>query len=203
MGHVVLPAHDAARPVAGGGARRTNREARQSYPAPVATAGVWSPSDCCRDLARCYLKMRAGPRARFPKPGSTAGLPARADLCFRARRGAEPGAWRQSRRSRPHRAGSARPSDGGSPPQPSPDEEVGPNTLQTRSASRRQPHGVHADHRRHALRAAPRGHLPAPAHRGPQIVASECGTSLKMLSEHYSLPIEDLRHHEPRPADIE
>jgi hypothetical protein len=37
----------------------------------------------------------------------------------------------------------------------------------------------------------------------PQIVASECGTSLKMLSDHYSFPIEDLRHHEPRPADTE
>ncbi|HEY2768880.1 MAG TPA: hypothetical protein VGI76_11535 [Solirubrobacteraceae bacterium] len=37
----------------------------------------------------------------------------------------------------------------------------------------------------------------------PQIVASECGTSLKMLSDHYSFPIEDLRHHEPRPAHAE
>jgi integrase len=37
----------------------------------------------------------------------------------------------------------------------------------------------------------------------PQIVASECGTSLKMLSDHYSFPIEDLRDHEPRPADVE
>lgn len=37
----------------------------------------------------------------------------------------------------------------------------------------------------------------------PQIVASECGTSLKMLSDHYSFAIEDLRHHEPRPADVE
>ncbi len=37
----------------------------------------------------------------------------------------------------------------------------------------------------------------------PQIVASECGTSLKMLSDHYSFPIEDLRHHEPRPAEVE
>jgi integrase len=37
----------------------------------------------------------------------------------------------------------------------------------------------------------------------PQIVASECGTSLKMLSDHYSFPIEDLRHHEPQPADLE
>jgi hypothetical protein len=37
----------------------------------------------------------------------------------------------------------------------------------------------------------------------PQIVASECGTSLKMLSDHYSFPIEDLREHEPRPADVE
>ena len=37
----------------------------------------------------------------------------------------------------------------------------------------------------------------------PQVVASECGTSLKMLSDHYSFPIEDLRQHEPRPADIE
>ena len=37
----------------------------------------------------------------------------------------------------------------------------------------------------------------------PQTVASECGTSLKMLSDHYSFPIEDLRQHEPRPADIE
>jgi hypothetical protein len=37
----------------------------------------------------------------------------------------------------------------------------------------------------------------------PQIVASECGASLKMLSDHYSFPIEDPRHHEPRPADLE
>jgi integrase len=37
----------------------------------------------------------------------------------------------------------------------------------------------------------------------PQTVASECGTSLKMLSDHYSFPIEDLREHEPRPAGIE
>jgi hypothetical protein len=37
----------------------------------------------------------------------------------------------------------------------------------------------------------------------PQTVASECGTSLKMLSDHYSFPIEDLREHEPRPADIQ
>lgn len=34
-------------------------------------------------------------------------------------------------------------------------------------------------------------------------VASECGTSLKMLSDHYSFPIEDLRQHAPRPPDIE
>lgn len=37
----------------------------------------------------------------------------------------------------------------------------------------------------------------------PQVVASECGTSLKMLSDHYSFPIEDLRQQEPRPPDIE
>ena len=37
----------------------------------------------------------------------------------------------------------------------------------------------------------------------PQIVANECGTSLKMLSDHYSFPIEDLRHCEPRPASVE
>ena len=37
----------------------------------------------------------------------------------------------------------------------------------------------------------------------PQFVANECGTSLKMLSDHYSFPIEDLRQHEPRPADVE
>jgi hypothetical protein len=37
----------------------------------------------------------------------------------------------------------------------------------------------------------------------PQVVASECGTSLQMLSQHYSFPIEDLRHHEPRPAEVE
>jgi hypothetical protein len=37
----------------------------------------------------------------------------------------------------------------------------------------------------------------------PQIVASECGTSLKMLSDHYSFPIEDLRHHELRSAEVE
>jgi hypothetical protein len=37
----------------------------------------------------------------------------------------------------------------------------------------------------------------------PQTVASECGTSLKMLSDRYSFPIEDLREHPPRPADIE
>jgi hypothetical protein len=37
----------------------------------------------------------------------------------------------------------------------------------------------------------------------PQVVASECGTSLKMLSDHYSFPIEDLRQQEPRPVDVE
>jgi len=37
----------------------------------------------------------------------------------------------------------------------------------------------------------------------PQTVASECGTSLKMLSDHYSFAIEDLREHEPRPVDVE
>lgn len=36
-----------------------------------------------------------------------------------------------------------------------------------------------------------------------QVVASECGTSLKMLSDHYSFPIEDLRQQEPRPVDVE
>jgi hypothetical protein len=34
-------------------------------------------------------------------------------------------------------------------------------------------------------------------------VASECGTSLKMLSDHYAFAIEDLRRHGPRPADVE
>jgi len=37
----------------------------------------------------------------------------------------------------------------------------------------------------------------------PQTVASECDTSLKMLSDHYSFPIEDLRQQEPRPPDVE
>jgi hypothetical protein len=37
----------------------------------------------------------------------------------------------------------------------------------------------------------------------PTIVASECDTSLKMLSDHYSFPIEDLRQQEPRPVDVE
>jgi hypothetical protein len=37
----------------------------------------------------------------------------------------------------------------------------------------------------------------------PQTVAAECGTSLKMLSDHYSFAIEDLRGHKPRPADVE
>jgi hypothetical protein len=37
----------------------------------------------------------------------------------------------------------------------------------------------------------------------PQTVASECGTSLKMLSDHYAFAIEDLRRHGPRPADVE
>ena len=37
----------------------------------------------------------------------------------------------------------------------------------------------------------------------PQIVASECGTSLKMLSDHYAYAIDDLRHHGSRPADAE
>ena len=37
----------------------------------------------------------------------------------------------------------------------------------------------------------------------PQTVASECGTSLKMLSDHYAFAIEDLRRHGPRPVDIE
>jgi hypothetical protein len=37
----------------------------------------------------------------------------------------------------------------------------------------------------------------------PQTVARECGTSLQMLSRHYAFAIEDLRHQEPRPADVE
>lgn len=37
----------------------------------------------------------------------------------------------------------------------------------------------------------------------PQTVASECGTSLKMLSDHYAFAIEDLRRHGPRPVDVE
>lgn len=37
----------------------------------------------------------------------------------------------------------------------------------------------------------------------PQTVASECGTSLKMLSDHYAFAIDDLRQHGPRPPDIE
>jgi hypothetical protein len=37
----------------------------------------------------------------------------------------------------------------------------------------------------------------------PQTVASECGTSLKMLRDHYAYAIEDLRRTGPRPADIE
>jgi integrase len=37
----------------------------------------------------------------------------------------------------------------------------------------------------------------------PQTVAGECGTSLKMLSEHYAYAIADLRQQGPRLADIE
>jgi hypothetical protein len=37
----------------------------------------------------------------------------------------------------------------------------------------------------------------------PQTVARECGTSLQMLNSHYAFAIEDLRQHEPRPADVE
>jgi hypothetical protein len=37
----------------------------------------------------------------------------------------------------------------------------------------------------------------------PQTVASECGTSLEMLSDHYAFAIEDLRSHGPRPAEVE
>lgn len=37
----------------------------------------------------------------------------------------------------------------------------------------------------------------------PQTVASECGTSLKMLNDHYAYAIEDLRRVGPRSADVE
>jgi hypothetical protein len=37
----------------------------------------------------------------------------------------------------------------------------------------------------------------------PQTVASECGTSLRMLSDHYAYAIEDLRRNGPRPAELE
>jgi hypothetical protein len=37
----------------------------------------------------------------------------------------------------------------------------------------------------------------------PQTVASECGTSLQVLSAHYAFAIEDLRRSGPRPVDIE
>jgi hypothetical protein len=37
----------------------------------------------------------------------------------------------------------------------------------------------------------------------PQTVASECGTSPRMLNDHYAYAIQDLRRHPPRPADVE
>jgi hypothetical protein len=37
----------------------------------------------------------------------------------------------------------------------------------------------------------------------PQTVARECGTSVQMLNSHYAFAIEDLRHHQPRSADVE
>jgi hypothetical protein len=37
----------------------------------------------------------------------------------------------------------------------------------------------------------------------PQTVASECGTSLKTLSDHYAFAIEDLRENGPRPVEVE
>lgn len=37
----------------------------------------------------------------------------------------------------------------------------------------------------------------------PQTVASECGASLRTLSNHYAYAIEDLRRNGPRPVDIE
>jgi hypothetical protein len=37
----------------------------------------------------------------------------------------------------------------------------------------------------------------------PQTVASECGTSPRMLNDHYAYAIQDLRRNPPRPADIE
>ena len=37
----------------------------------------------------------------------------------------------------------------------------------------------------------------------PQTVARECGTSLQMLNSHYAFAIEDLRHQDPRPVDVE
>ncbi len=37
----------------------------------------------------------------------------------------------------------------------------------------------------------------------PQTVARECGTSPRMLNDHYAYAIEDLRRQGPRPADIE
>jgi hypothetical protein len=37
----------------------------------------------------------------------------------------------------------------------------------------------------------------------PQTVASECGTSPRMLNDHYAYAIQDLRRHPPRLADIE
>jgi hypothetical protein len=37
----------------------------------------------------------------------------------------------------------------------------------------------------------------------PQTVANECGTSLAMLSKHYAFAIQDLRHHRPRPVEVE
>jgi integrase len=61
--------------------------------------------------------------------------------------------------------------------------------------------------------AAIRGATPYALRRGgislrlrkedPQTVARECGTSMQMLNRHYAFAIEDLRHHEPRSADVE
>lgn len=79
----------------------------------------------------------------------------------------------------------------------------GAKAFQARGASRRRSHRVRQHPRRnpYALR---RGGISLRLRtEAPQIVADECGTSLKIISDHYSFPIEDLRHQEPRPADVE
>jgi len=107
------------------------------------------------------------------------------------------------RRPRRRPARGPRPTNRRLPRHSKPDRFMGYKVLQPRGhEGRRTPRAP--QHPRRDTYALRRGGISLRLRaEDPQTVASECGTSLQMLSAHYAFAIQDLRQHGPRPADVE